>query len=84
MIKRQSEEILKEWYTKKRRKPLVLRGARQVGKSTLVKLFAEYLDENSPGVDTTISISCDECNNEMKVALPVTESFFRRTVRKGD
>ncbi|MFO8113063.1 MAG: ATP-binding protein, partial [Desulfosalsimonadaceae bacterium] len=29
------------WYHKKRRKPLVLRGARQVGKSTLVREFAK-------------------------------------------
>ena len=28
------------WYKKERRKPLVLRGARQVGKSTLVRMFA--------------------------------------------
>ncbi len=42
MIKRKSEEVLKQWYTKKRRKPLVLRGARQVGKSTLVRQFAEH------------------------------------------
>jgi predicted AAA+ superfamily ATPase len=31
---------LYKWYHKKDRKPLILRGARQVGKSTLVKLFA--------------------------------------------
>ena len=29
------------WLIKKRRKPLILRGARQVGKSTLVRLFAK-------------------------------------------
>lgn len=40
----------------------------------------QYLDENSPGVDTTIVVNCNECNNEMKVSLPITESFFRRTV----
>lgn len=40
----------------------------------------QYLDENSPGVDTNIVVTCNECSNEMKVALPITESFFRRTV----
>ena len=30
------------WFDSKRRKPLVLRGARQVGKSTLVRMFAQY------------------------------------------
>lgn len=39
----------------------------------------QYLDDISPGVDTNISIVCSECGNEMKVALPITESFFRRT-----
>ena len=29
------------WFESKRRKPLVLRGARQVGKSTLVRMFAQ-------------------------------------------
>ncbi len=41
MLKRTAENHLYKWYTKKRRKPLVLRGARQVGKSTLVRRFAE-------------------------------------------
>jgi len=40
----------------------------------------QYLDEYSPGVDTTIVLNCSECNNEMKIQLPITESFFRRTV----
>ena len=40
MIFRKAELHLKEWYRSSRRKPLVLRGARQVGKSTLVRQFA--------------------------------------------
>ena len=40
MIFRHAEHHLKEWYRAQRRKPLVLRGARQVGKSTLVRQFA--------------------------------------------
>jgi len=40
MIKRDAEHHLMEWYRSRRRKPLVLRGARQVGKSTLVRQFA--------------------------------------------
>lgn len=31
---------IENWYTRSNRKPLVLRGARQVGKSTAVKMFA--------------------------------------------
>jgi predicted AAA+ superfamily ATPase len=40
MINRKAERHLDEWYRSRRRKPLVLRGARQVGKSTLVRQFA--------------------------------------------
>ena len=38
---RHQQRHLKEWLHRPRRKPLVLRGARQVGKSTLVELFCE-------------------------------------------
>ncbi len=34
-------EDLERWHGRARRKPLVIRGARQVGKTTLVRLFAE-------------------------------------------
>jgi hypothetical protein len=40
-LERTAEQYLTGWLQKKRRKPLVLRGARQVGKSTLVRRFAE-------------------------------------------
>ncbi|MCM2351934.1 MAG: ATP-binding protein, partial [Bacteriovoracaceae bacterium] len=35
------ENDLKVWFNKKDRLPLIIRGARQVGKSTLVRIFAE-------------------------------------------
>src|SRR4030042_901038 len=41
MLERTAEKYLYEWHQKIRRKPLVLRGARQVGKSTLVRRFAQ-------------------------------------------
>ena len=37
-------KALRQWAEKEGRKPLVLRGARQVGKTTLVKIFAEEFD----------------------------------------
>lgn len=40
-MKRKGEADLKTWFDKKGRLPLIIRGARQVGKSTLVKLFTE-------------------------------------------
>ena len=39
-VPRIQEQYLRDWLRKKRRKPLILRGARQVGKSTLVRHFA--------------------------------------------
>lgn len=41
MIKRTIELDLQRWKDEKNRKPLVLRGARQVGKTTVVKEFAK-------------------------------------------
>ena len=41
MLERNAEKYLNNWYRKNHRKPLVLRGARQVGKSTLVRHFAK-------------------------------------------
>ena len=43
MIKRAAETKLVDWLKQKDRKPLVLRGARQVGKTTLVRQFAEQM-----------------------------------------
>jgi len=40
-MERFSEQYLARWIQSRRRKPLILRGARQVGKSTLVRLFAD-------------------------------------------
>jgi len=40
-MKRTALNRLNKWYNSKRRKPLIIRGARQVGKSTLVRKFAE-------------------------------------------
>jgi predicted AAA+ superfamily ATPase len=41
---RKSLETLKQWYLSKKRKPLVLRGARQVGKTFLVKQLAQAMN----------------------------------------
>jgi predicted AAA+ superfamily ATPase len=44
MFKRNVEHELMRWYSDKYRKPLVLRGARQVGKTTIVSRFAQNFD----------------------------------------
>ncbi|MCI0516119.1 AAA family ATPase [candidate division KSB1 bacterium] len=40
-MKRQAEAVLQQWLENPYRKPLIIRGARQVGKSTLVRNFAQ-------------------------------------------
>ena len=42
---------LKEWVTKERRKPLLLRGARQVGKTWLVEALAKDYFDNLIKID---------------------------------
>ena len=44
ILERHELRHLREWATNVHRKPLVLRGARQVGKSTLVRELARVLD----------------------------------------
>jgi len=44
MIQRKALEYLLQWKVRSDRKPLVLRGARQVGKTTLVEDFAKHYD----------------------------------------
>jgi hypothetical protein len=44
MIERYCLSHLKEWCYRSKRKPLLIRGARQVGKTTLVRMFAEQED----------------------------------------
>ncbi len=43
-IHRNAIKFLREWRKSEYRKPLILRGARQVGKTTLVKTFAQEYD----------------------------------------
>lgn len=37
----------------------------------------EFLTTNSPGVNTRITMQCTHCDSELKMDLPITESFFR-------
>ena len=43
----------------------------------------EALNDNAPGIDTKIKITCQSCQNEMEVDLPITESFFRPKKQRG-
>lgn len=41
----------------------------------------EWVKENTPGIDSTIEIDCQQCGNEFSVELPITDSFFRPSKR---
>jgi hypothetical protein len=43
----------------------------------------EFLKVNTPGIDTSIEVTCPECDNVMLMDLPITESFFRPTEGRG-
>ncbi len=43
-LKRNIEQHLLNWKLSENRKPLMLRGARQVGKTTIVKQFSRHFD----------------------------------------
>lgn len=45
MFKRNAIDWLEKWKIKENRKPLIIRGARQVGKTSLVKEFAKQFDD---------------------------------------
>ena len=45
MFKRNAIDCLEKWKIKENRKPLIIRGARQVGKTSLVKEFAKQFDD---------------------------------------
>lgn len=36
-----------------------------------------FLRDNTPGLDTSVSVECQECGNEAIVPLPITEGFFQ-------
>lgn len=64
-MKRIQDEYLEKWLHKKSRKPLVIRGARQVGKSTLVRNFV-----------ATQNLNIFEVNLERHLKLtPLFDSF---------
>lgn len=37
----------------------------------------DWLRDNTPGIDNTVTVECPDCNQEFTVELPITEGFFR-------
>ena len=86
MISRASEQYLKHWFEKKRRKPLVLRGARQVGKSTLVRQFAEHhgLVLNEINLERHLPLNDVFKGLDVKQIVRELEGLLGRNILKND
>ncbi|MDR1973843.1 MAG: AAA family ATPase [Bacteroidales bacterium] len=83
MIQRKAMEYLLKWKDRADRKPLVLRGARQVGKTTLVREFAKqydvFLDLNlEKTADRNLFEQYDDVNELLKAIF-----LQKRKINKG-
>lgn len=85
-MKRCLEKQLQSWFNRSKRKPLVLRGARQVGKSTLIRNFAksqklnliEINLERYPRLDSLFK------TNNINQILPELEAIAKAPVSTHD
>lgn len=70
-FKRNLYEYLVDWKTREDRMPLILRGARQVGKTTLVRHFAAQFDEFLEfNLEKTKDRAVFQANDDIKDLLP--------------
>lgn len=75
MFKRLAATKLEEWFHSKRRKPLIIRGARQVGKTTLVQQYAS--DNNLDLIEINLERypNLQEVFKQMKVEPLLSEIY---------
>jgi hypothetical protein len=45
--------------------------------ATDTAMIRNFIDNESPGPQTNIDISCPHCGEEMRIDLPITDTFFR-------
>lgn len=78
-------DYLVDWKQRPTRKPLVIRGARQVGKSTLVRLFAKQQHFNlvEINLEKTPEIASLFVSNEPKQILSLLEIRLKQTITPG-
>jgi uncharacterized protein len=86
MLERHAENRVNNWYQKKNRKPLVLRGARQVGKSTLVRHFAAQKGLVLNEINLEQNLYLDEIFKSLDMGLIVQElnALTGRKIRSPD
>ena len=76
-------EYLEDWKERKKRKPLVIRGARQVGKSFLVSMFAEeyfpnFIEINFERTPELVSVF----NGSPEKAIQLLELHYNKKIDK--
>jgi predicted AAA+ superfamily ATPase len=83
MIRRKALERLLQWKESESRKPLVLRGARQVGKTTLVREFAKNYDVFIElNLENAKERQLFETGNDVQKT--ITDLFFYKGIEKTD
>jgi len=46
-------------------------------------VIRQAMDDNMPGIDTDIEVTCPHCDEDMKMGLPFTTDFFRTPKSRG-
>jgi len=84
-MKRYAENELKEWKIRLDRKPLIIRGARQVGKSYLVREFGEQYFDSMIEVNFEVDIWAEDLFEKKDPAAIVAflEAKYNQSVVKG-
>lgn len=84
MFKRKAVAELEKWATNKWRKPLILRGARQVGKTTIVRQFAQQFDNFLPlNLEKHADIQLMESTDNVRHLLPMMFLHCGVSEKKG-
>lgn len=84
-MNRDALQYLRDWRNRQDRKPLVIRGARQVGKSFLVRQFAELDFENLVEVNFENEEAVAEyfARSEVGATLRLLEAHYGKRIRPG-
>lgn len=84
MFERDIEKQLSIWAISEYRKPLVLRGARQVGKTTVVRKFASTFDNFlSINLEKSTALQLFESTDDVKALLPLLFLYCDVTKKEG-
>ncbi len=84
-MKRTIESVLKEWISDPKRLPLLLRGARQVGKSYIVEKFGKENFESYAEVNLEFSPEMESCFDSFdpKSIVAKLEAYLKCTITPG-